>query len=102
MKPRHQQCRLGRRRHDPESIHLRNDERNEHSAQNLVFAEHLVQRRALGVTERPELPGFVQNRSVGRNRAFFRVPQVRADLEDQRRHVVQQAFRREDLTRIHR
>ena len=34
-------------------------------------------------------------------RAFFRVPQVGADLEDQRRYVVEQAFRREDLTRIH-
>jgi hypothetical protein len=56
----------------------------------------------LGVTKRPEFPGFVQNRGIGRNRVFFRVPQVRANLEDQRRHVVQQAFRREDVTRIHR
>ena len=102
MKPRHQQCSLGRRRDDPESLHLLNDERDEHSAQNLVFAEHLVQRRALRVSERPQFAGFVQNRGVGRNRAFFRVPQVRADLEDQRRHVVQQTFRRKDLTRIHR
>ena len=82
--------------------HLLDDERDEHSAQDLVFAEHLVQRCALGVTERPEFPGLVQNRGVRRNRAFFRVPQVRADLEDQCRYVVQQAFGREDLTRIHR
>jgi len=54
------------------------------------------------VTERPEFAGFVQNRGVGRNRGFFRVPQVGADLEDQRRHVVQQAVGRKDLSRIDR
>ena len=61
-----------------------------------------MQRRALGMTKRSELPGFIQNRGVGRYRAFFRVPQVHADLENQRRHVVEQVFRREDLTRINR
>jgi nitrogen regulatory protein P-II 2 len=102
MKPRHHQRSLGRRRHDPEALDLLNDERDENSGEDLIFAEHLVEGRALRMTERPEFPGLVQNRGVGRNRIFFRVPQVGADLDDQRRHMVQQAFRREDLTRLHR
>ena len=56
----------------------------------------------LGVPERSEFSSFVQNGHVGRNGAFLRMPQVRADLHDQCRHVIQQALGRKDLTGIDR
>jgi hypothetical protein len=41
--------------------------------------------------ERSEFAGLVENAGVGGNRLIVAVPQIVADLPDERRHVVEQA-----------
>ena len=88
---------LGRRRYGCEPLHFLQHEGDEHAAQHLVFAQYLVQRRALAVPERAELARLVENRGVGGNRAILGVAQILADLDDQRRDVIEQALGREDV-----
>ncbi len=94
MKTRDDGDALGGRRRQQEANGLVFNEPREDTAQQLVLAEHLVQRRALLMTQRPQLAGFLHHLRVGGDRLGGRGPDVVADVDDQRRNVIEQAVAR--------
>src|SRR5262245_33918170 len=51
--------------------------------------------------ERAEFARLFQNRGVRRNRFVLGLPEVVADLDNQRRHMIEQTLRREHLGGVH-
>ena len=60
-----------------------------------------MERCPLGVPQRPELARLRKDRGIRSNRRVFRMPQVGADLEDQRRDMIEQTLRRKHVACVH-
>ena len=75
------------------------DERDQDGREDPVLAEQLMNGRALLVSQLAELPRLVEDERVRGELVGLRVAQVRGNLPDQRRDVVQQRPRRKDLVR---
>src|SRR5687768_6437410 len=71
------------------------------SAQNLELLQDLVSIESLLVTERAQLHRFWSNGIFGVE-IRARAPEVGGDAFNEKRHVIQQAFRRKDVHRIQR
>lgn len=61
-----------------------------------------MERGVLRVPQRAELARLLQDPRVGDNRIRFRMPEIRADLQDQVGDVVEQALCRKDISSVHR
>jgi hypothetical protein len=61
-----------------------------------------MKRRLLFVSQRSEFSRLLNDHRVGSDGFAFRLPQVLADLEDERGDVIQQAVRRKDVPRVDR
>src|SRR5688572_5492096 len=77
------------------------EERKENSTEDLVFLENLVDVEALSVAKRTELHRLGNNGHIGAD-FVYRVLQVISDALNQKRYVIEQLIRREDLVLIER
>jgi hypothetical protein len=102
IEPGYHQNAVGCGRHLPEPFHFLEHERDENAAEELVFAQHLMQRRALAVPEGAQLPRFLQDRRIRGDRFIFGVSKVGTDFENQRRDVIQQTVGRKDVAGLDR
>jgi hypothetical protein len=71
-------------------------EAHQDAAEQLILPHHLVERCALLVAQLAELARLVHHLRVGGDRFRFGSLQVAADVDDQRRNVIEQAVARED------
>jgi hypothetical protein len=68
----------------------------------LVLAQDLVERRPLLMAQAAELACLVHDLRVRRDRFLFGRFQILAEIDDQRRNVVEQAVARKDLVGLDR
>jgi hypothetical protein len=81
---------------------LAGEELLEDLRENLVLAQHLVDRRALVEAQQSELRRFGHHRGVRRNLLVGRRPYEGGDLAKELRDVVQQLVRRKHIAPVHR
>jgi hypothetical protein len=93
---------LGRRRLETEPLRLLGDEGLEDVGEDLVFLQELMDRCLLLMPEDSQLASFFDHDRVGGDLFFVGRPQVRRDLSDQGRDVIQQLGGREYLVGLDR